>query len=126
MNIQGYCIIKSGAEFDFLTMPDQDPKEFWGKPIRIMDFGVDGSVMVVNNNGNMLATFKKEDIAAMFKCEMQGNVVCPPGLNEIDKLLYVGKCLGRKGGYNDIIRYMVICASLHKNEFNDSVLWAKQ
>ena len=39
---------------------------------------------------------------------------------------YVAKAQQRKGGYNHLLRNMVIEASLMKSKFYDSFLWQKQ
>jgi hypothetical protein len=44
----------------------------------------------------------------------------------IAQAVYTMKVNERKGGYAPILREMVIAASLHRGEFCDSVLWAKQ
>ena len=38
----------------------------------------------------------------------------------------VSKRMFRKGGYNDIVKKMVIAASLNRGEFNDVFLFQKQ
>lgn len=90
-----------------------------------MEFGDDG-VMVINAKATGIAMFEMSDVVRSFKCGHLGEVVTPPGLNMIDQMLYVAKATSRKGGYNHIVRELVIAASIHKGEFNDSVLWQKQ
>jgi hypothetical protein len=38
----------------------------------------------------------------------------------------VEKRVMRKGGYNNMVRHLVIATSLHSNEFNDKFLFTKQ
>lgn len=92
-----------------------------------MEFDCDGGALVLNPEGTALAMFDKKDIYRKFECSgIVSNIVCPPNVNEFEKMIYVTKCLGRKGGYNELVRNMVIEASLMKGEFTDSFLWALQ
>ena len=49
-----------------------------------------------------------------------------PNLDMFNEMMYVTKAQQRKGGYNEIVRNMVIAASLMKGNFHDSFLWALQ
>lgn len=128
-DIEGYCIIKTDAT----TGKGTKPESFLGKTVRVVEFGKhDGCVLVVNNEATAMCMFDKEDIARSFntihsfKCGQVGDVVTPPGLNPIEQMMYASKAMARKGGYNHIVRQMVIASSLHRGEFCDSILWAKQ
>lgn len=124
MDIVGFVDIKKDAT---TCKGAKNPNEFIGKTCAVMEFGVDDCVLVLNPNGTALAMFDKEDIYRKFKCSgLVSGVVCPPNLNEIDKLMYVSKALGRKGGYNNLVMNMIIQASLMKGEFTDVMLWQKQ
>jgi hypothetical protein len=63
------------------------------------------------------------DVARYFLCEEVCGVICPPNLTELQKIGFRMSRLTRKGGYNNLIRNMVIVASLHKGEFNDDFLF---
>lgn len=122
-NIVGFAYIKKDAT---TCTGAQKPTEFIGETCAVMEFGVDGCVLVYNPKCTALAMFDKEDIKSSFKCGYSNGVVTPPGLNMIEQMMYVAKAQSRKGGYNYIIREMVIAASLHKNEFNDGFIWQLQ
>lgn len=102
------------------------PSEFLGKICSVMEFGVDGCVLVLNPIGTALAMFDKEDIVKSFKCSISGDTVCPPDLTALGILSYVVKCQERKGGYNGLLKGMVIRASLMEGKFNDNFLWQLQ
>lgn len=132
-DIVGFCIIRPNSTSGISA---DDIKNFERKPIRVMEFGMDGCVMVLNNEGTAIATFNKEDIISKFECTTSTAcgtlVICPPNkekqdsLLNLEKIAYVQKCLTRKGGYNQLLSNMVIAASLHKGQFNDSFLWQNQ
>ena len=122
-DIVGFVHIKKdattckGAEF---------PAEFYGQNCAVMEFGFDDCVLVLNPQGTALAMFDKEDVRSSFKCGYSNGVVTPPGLNMMEQMMYVAKAQTRKGGYNNIVREMVIASSLHKNQFNDGFIWQMQ
>ncbi len=122
-NIVGFVHIKKDAT---TCKGAQYPNEFIGETCAVMEFGVDGCVLALNPKGTALAMFDKEDIQSSFKCGFSAGVVTPPDLNMVEQMMYVTKAQTRKGGYNWIVRDMVIAASLHKNQFNDSLLWQLQ
>lgn len=101
-----------------------NPNEFLGQTCAVMEFGEDDCVLVLNPKSTALAMFDKEDVSASFECGYIDGIVTPPGLNMIEQMMYVTKAQTRKGGYNYIVREMVIAASLHKNQFNDAFIWA--
>lgn len=101
-------------------------ERFQGKPCRVYEFARDGGVMVMDPEATGLASFDKEHVAASFRCTMNGMVVCPPDIHTLDQMVYVGRCLARKGGYNDLLRKMVVAASLHRGTFTDGFLWQLQ
>jgi hypothetical protein len=104
----------------------KNPEEFIGKTCAVMEFGRDGCVMVLNPLGTALAMFEKEDVYRSFRCEYVDGVVTPPDLELFEKMSYVIKAQQRKGGYNHLLRNMVIQASLMKSKFHDSFLWQMQ
>lgn len=122
----GYCVIRKNSTTGISTAPISD---FEGKPIRVMEFGVDDCVLVINNEGTVLATFNKEDVAASFKCSIHGEYILPPGIedhNLIAVFTHTEKLANRKGGYNNIIRNMIIATSLHKGEYTVNWLFENQ
>ena len=124
MDIVGFVTIKNNAT---TCKGAENPNDFIGKDCPVMEFGVDDCVLVLNPKGTALAMFDKEDITRKFKCSgLVSGVICPPNLNEMDKLMYMSKALGRKGGYNNLVMNMVIQASLMKGEFTDNFLWQLQ
>jgi len=104
----------------------KNPNEFIGKTCPVMEFGVDDSVLVLNPEGTALAMFDKEDVARSFKCGYCNGIVTPPNLDMFNEMMYVTKAQQRKGGYNTLVRNMVVQFSLMKGTFHDSFLWALQ
>lgn len=122
-DIVGFAHIK----YDATTCKGaKNPSEFIGQTLAVMEFGVDDCVLVYNPKMTALAMFDKEDVQSSFKCGYVNGVVTPPGLNMIDQMMYVTKSQTRKGGYNYILREMVIAASIHKKQFNDGFIWQMQ
>jgi hypothetical protein len=104
----------------------KNPSEFIGQTCAVMEFGVDGCVLVLNPQSTALAMFDKEDVSRSFKCGYSNGVVTPPDLDMLNQMMYVTKAQMRKGGYNSLLCNMVIEASLMKGVFTDSFLWALQ
>lgn len=123
MNFAGYAHIKKDAKTGVSAIPMD---EFLDKICRVMEFGFDGSVMVVNAKGTGIGLFDKEDIFRKFECTFYGEYICPPNMEFIEQMAYVSKLHLRKGGYAPILRSMVIQASLATGKFHDNFLWAKQ
>ncbi len=122
-DIVGFAHIKKNAT---TCKGAENPDEFLGHTCAVMEFGVDDCVLVLNREGTALAMFDKEDVTASFTCGYKEGIVTPPNLNFIEQMAYVVKAQNRKGGYNHIVREMVISASLHKNKFNDGFIWQLQ
>lgn len=120
MDLKGYCTIKPGAQ---PTHCMGQPKDYYEVPLRVLDWGVDGSALVVTPAGNQMGDFPPEAIARSFRCTEVGHVLCPPDLDPVARMVYVSRCMGRKGGYNQTLRNMVVVASLQKGVFTDSFLW---
>lgn len=104
----------------------QTPNEFIGQICAVMEFGVDDCVLVLNPQSTALAMFDKKDVYRSFKCGYSKGIVTPPNLSWLEQMMYVAKAQQRKGGYNRLVRNMVIEASLMKGKFNDNLLWAMQ
>jgi len=118
----GYCVINKNAT----TCIAKTPKSFLGDTCRVMEFAEDGGALVLNRQGTELAMFDKCDIGAKFECCEKGDVIMDPKLKEdfLGQMMYMNKAMSRKGGYNYMVKQIVIASSLHKGEFNDKVLWA--
>jgi hypothetical protein len=118
----GYAIIskdaKSGAAMNL--------SKFLGERVRVMEFAKDGGVLVISADAGELAMFDKEDVVRKFECSVESDFVLPPKLGLLEKMAYKTKCMSRKGGYNNLLKEMVITASLHKGEFTDGFLWQLQ
>lgn len=123
MELQGYCTIKKDAKTGRGT---DELHLFLGKDLRVMEFNEEGDVLVINSEGTCLASFDKIDVVRSFKCGFIDNVLCPPNLNILEQMAYSFKVTSRKGGYNNLLRGMVIQAGLMKGQFNDNFLFAKQ
>ncbi len=102
------------------------PNEFIGQTCAVMEFDSEGGVLCLNPQGTALAMFDKEDVYRSFKCGYSNGIVTPPNLEMIEQMTYVVKAQQRKGGYNWLIRNMVIQASLMKGKFHDGLLWEMQ
>lgn len=122
MDISGYCYIKKDATTGVGTKLET----FIGKRCRVIEFTREGDVLVVNSEANGMATFDAKDVRTKFECTVCGDYIMPPNLNMVQQTIYMGRIQMRKGGYNNILKEMVIEASLHKGVFNDNFLWAKQ
>ncbi len=123
MDIVGYAIIKKDAKTCVSVLP---VNSFTENRVRVMEFTDDGAVMVVNNEATAFASFEACDVISSFRCGVFGEYITPPDLTDIERLMYANRCMLRKGGYCNIVREMVIAASLHKGSFSDSFLWSKQ
>lgn len=124
MEVVGYADIRKNPTTGVSHLPIS---EFTGQPVRVFEFADDGGVVVVNPNGNGLATFDRCDVHRSFRCQLEGDCLLPPDITDFaDKYGYVFKVLNRKGGYNGLLRNMIIQASLMKGVFNDKFLFAKQ
>lgn len=123
MDIVGFVHISNKAT---TCKGAENPNEFIGKVCAVMEFGFDDSVLVLNPQKTALAMFDKGDVYRSFKCSYSNGIVCPVSENPIEQMLYVSKCLTRKGGYNHILMNMVIQASLMKGKFYDAFLWQLQ
>lgn len=122
-NIVGFAHIDKNAK---TCKGAKNPNEFIGQTCAVMEFGVDDCVLVLNPQSTALAMFDKEDVYRSFKCGLVSGVVTPPNLEFLEQMMYVQKAQTRKGGYNSLLRNMVIEASLMKGQFHDSFLWALQ
>ena len=122
MDFVGYAEISKEAKIISVKTPNL----FVGKVCRVLEFGVD-SVLVVDEGGEELAMFEYKGVKRSFKCGFVGNsAIIPPNLDPIQTLDYYCKLMSRKGGYNNLLRNMVIQLSLSKGVYCDNFLWQKQ
>jgi len=124
MDVVGYIEISKDATNMVSAIPIS---KFQGQTVRVFEFAQDGGALVIDREATGIAMVEKECIKRSFKCTMINNdIVAPPGLNFVEQMLYTTKCMSRKGGYNNIIKEMVIQFSLMKGKFTDDFLWQKQ
>lgn len=124
-DIKGYCTLKS---INTVTGYAFNPEELLKAPfLRIFDIAVNNDgFMVLNPQGTALAVVDMPDVDRYFLCDDVAGVLIPKGLYFMQQLVEVAKRQSRKGGYNEIIRRMVIGASLHAGKFNDDFLFELQ
>ncbi len=123
MELVGYCTIKKEATTGRSAISMDN---FLGKDVRVMEFASDGGVMVVDSQAKGIAMFDKQDVYRSFECRELGDIVMPANLNTIEQFEYSARCMSRKGGYNRLLRNMVVEASLMRGKFTDAFLWQKQ
>lgn len=112
---------------------------FDGQIVRVLEFSnpknydsenniIPEGCLVISNNAAGIATFDKEDILLYFECHETGDVLMPKKLKDdpLQAAMYMTNVKSRKGGYNNILKNMVIAASLMKNKFNDNFLFQQQ
>lgn len=123
MDIVGYCTIKKDAT---TCKGAEKPEQFLGKDCAVMEFDREGGVLCLNPDGTALAMFDKEDVIRKFECTIMGEYVMPPKLDMIQQMAYMTKLTSRKGGYNNIVRGMVIQYGLMEGVYNDNFLFQKE
>lgn len=123
MELQGYCRIKNDADCKRAMLK---PEDWQGEDCGVMEFNKEGDVLAIHPNGQGMGMFDKKDILRSFRCGESCGVITPPKIDLMEQMMYVSKAQTRKGGYPPIVRHMVIQASFHRGEFNDSFLWQKQ
>lgn len=123
-DIEGFAFINPNAT---TIMGTEEESTFKGLIVRVIEFSEhDGSALCINSKGSSLAMIDKKDLLMSFRCEVFNGVICKPGLDTLEKLAYAGKVMSRKGGYDEVVRDLVIVSSLHKGGVCDSFLFAKQ
>ncbi len=122
MDVVGYCTINKNAT----TGKGTNLQSFTGKDCRVMEFDTDGGVLVINSEATEMAMFDKQDVYRKFNCKVCGDVICPPELSLIEQMMYVSKVTMRKGGYNTLLKHMVIEVSLMKGKVTDDFLFQKE
>jgi hypothetical protein len=135
--VKGYCQLKSIEHCFIGYSKDIDPDGYTAIEnylkkalfLPIQDVAVDNSGFLILVNAEnipqcLVDVRDMSDVARYFFCEEVCGIVCPPNLTELQKIGFRMSRLTRKGGYNNLIRNMVIAASLHKGEFTDDFLFA--
>lgn len=121
---KGYCLIKNNPTT--LNPKPKDIQQFVNVPLRIIDAGVDNSYLVVNPKGDEVVMVDSQDVVRVFTCNFIGDVPIPQEMDYIQGLLYYQKLQSRKGGFNEILRRMLIASSLRSGKFNDTFLFQNQ
>lgn len=119
MKVVGYCTIDRNAKTDHCTHPEK----FLGRDVRVLEFDKWGGVLVISADATAMGMFDKEDIYRKFECSVNGIYIFPPNLNLMEEMLYTGLYMQRRGGYNDLVRNMIIQMSLARGKFTDDFLW---
>lgn len=121
MGIKGFCILKSTQTVRGYA---GDIAELLNTPLVIFDVAVNGDgFLIMNKSMTAMADVRMPDVDRYFLCEIIGGVVIPPDLSIEQKMAEITKRRARKGGYNDIIKNMVIAGSLAKGKFDDRFLF---
>ena len=102
------------------------PKGWAGKPIRVLEFDAWGGVLALDTTATAMGMFDKKDIIKSFECGHMDGIITPPKMNTLQQMAYMARVLSRKGGYDPILKHLVIGSSLHSNKFNDHILWYNQ
>lgn len=121
-DIVGYAHIKK----DPIGMSAESLDKFSNKTCRVFEFDSDGGCLCVNPEGTAFGMFDKSEILGKFECNDFGDYIMPPNLNMIEKISYVAKLQLRKGGYNYVVKNMVIVSSINKGVYTDEFLFQKQ
>lgn len=131
--IKGYAILTSLSHCIIGMDRDLDPelynqicKRIMDAPyLAIMDIGINNSgLLLIEPKGACLVDCQNmKDIRSWFRCDEIGDILLPPGLTEAQQLYEVSIRYNRPGGYNQIIRSLVIAASLQSGKFNDKFLF---
>jgi hypothetical protein len=121
MDTQGYAELHADALGR--GVPAKDQHLFQGKVVRVVEFSPEGDVLVISPCGTRMGDFAKMNVLRSFACHVEGEVVCPPGLNLAERMLYSLNAMNRKGGYCQTVKWMVIVASLAKGTFTDDFIW---
>jgi hypothetical protein len=125
MDVVGYVDISKDAKADDIVSAISVEK-FRGETCRVFEFAEDGGALILDREATGLAMVEKAAIKRRFECGVVNDYIVPPNLNTIEQMLYVTKCMSRKGGYNGIIKQMVIQSSLMQGKFDDRFLWVMQ
>lgn len=122
---KGFCTISPKATTGKGIQDDMLPT-FLGQICQVEEFDREGGVLCLNKNNSALGMFDKEDVLNSFECDMQFGVILPPNLNTFEQMAYYVKLTTRLGGYDNMLKSMVIVGSLHKGVYTDGFLFSKQ
>ena len=141
-DIKGYCILNKDADLNFAMNDEsgnifdsrseeekkENLKDIWlSKPLRCLEINEKtNSILALSSDATKMGMFDMKNVASYFHCDVLNGVVLPPDLDFLAQGAYYFQVQQRKGGYGRIVANMVIAASLHKGEFQDSFLWEKQ
>lgn len=134
--IKGYCILKSLDQVVIGLNPviHRDEIEklkselLKNKILTIQDVAVNNSgfLCIVRDPDCLVDVRSMDSVHRYFLCDSMGDILLPPGLPEKQKFIEITKRVTRDGGYNTVIKNMVIAASLSKGEFYDDFLFTKR
>lgn len=126
MEVNGYLFLNDNANLKHCMGEKSD---WLNKSVRVMEFNDQSkSVLMIDNTATKMGMVDYSDIKTMFKCREVNGILVPhfEGIYSMFHSEEVFKRMFRKGGYNEIVKKMVIAASLHRGEFNDDFLFQKQ
>lgn len=134
--IKGYLMLKS-LDNIFIGINEEYDYEHYQKvksdilkfPIRIIDIGVeDSGYLCVPPDASCLVDVRdKASVRNIFFCDEEGDILIPPGIDDmVKRMVEFTKRSMRQGGYDRIVRNMVIAASLQKGEFYDDFLFKNE
>lgn len=121
-DIVGYVYIKKNP----VGMSAESLNKFSNKICEVIEFAVDGGCLCINPDKTALGMFDKSEIVKSFECSADNNYILPPNLNEFEKMVFKLKLENRKGGYDNIVKSMIIVASLHAGKYTDELLFQNQ
>jgi hypothetical protein len=82
-------------------------------------------LLILNPKGTALGMCDAPPL--WFECNEMGNILMPPGMNEVEKMLYQGSVMGRvqkmPPDWLPTVRLVIISASLSMNKFMDGPYW---
>lgn len=122
-DIKGYCLLKSSLDCDIIMGTKADWENKICSAMELND--VTQSALLIDSSGTQMGMFEYKHIERMFKCDVVNGVIIPPTKDLMKGFFEASVRQSRKGGYNDIVKRMVIAASLHRQEFNDDFLFEK-
>ena len=116
MNIVGFILTKPTTK----CVTAGKESDFQDKPCRVLEFAEDGGALCINFEGTALAIIEPEYITNKFECYVEGDIIYPPNLSTLDRMIYLQKLSNIN--YTSIIKAAIITKSLLDNKFNDDIL----
>ena len=117
MNIVGFILTKSNTQ----CATAGKLSDFQGKPCKVLEFASDGGALCINLEGTALAIIEPEYITNKFECYVEGNIIYPPNLSTLDRMIYLRKLYNIN--YTNMTKAAIITKSLISNRFDDEFLW---